>query len=48
MNAVALEDATGNTYVDTVDFLKVGILGSVVAFVVVITLGYGLMILVGF
>lgn len=48
MNAVSLEDATGKTYVNTLDFLKVGLLGSVIAYAVVITLGYSLMIVVGF
>jgi hypothetical protein len=32
MNAVSLEDATGVNYVDTTDFLKVGVLGSIMAY----------------
>jgi phosphate transporter len=48
MNAVALEDPTGVNYVATVDFLKVGVLGSVMAYGVIISVGYVLMLAVGF
>lgn len=48
MNAVALEDPTGSNYVDTSDFLKVGLLGSVMAYGIIISVGYGLMMAVGF
>ena len=48
MNAIALEDGTGKTYVTTKDFLKVGLLGSVFAFGVINTLGYFIMLALGF
>ncbi|KAI8465297.1 MAG: low-affinity phosphate transporter [Monoraphidium minutum] len=48
MNAVALEDPTGVNYVDTSDFLKVGVPGSVLVYGVIVTIGYGLMRAVGF
>jgi di/tricarboxylate transporter len=48
MNAVALEDPTGQNYVDTMDFLKVGVPGSILTYLVIITLGYGLMVTIGF
>lgn len=47
MNAVALEDPTGVNYVDTVDFLKVGVPGSVLTYGIIVTAGYGLMRAVG-
>ena len=48
MNAVALEDPTGHNYVHTMDFLKVGVPGSILTYLVIISLGYGLMVTVGF
>jgi phosphate transporter len=48
MNAVALEDATGQTFVATGDFLATGVPSSFAATGVVITLGYALMRAVGF
>jgi phosphate transporter len=48
MNAVSLEDATGQTYVGVVDFLKVGLLSSFLAYLVIISVGYYLMLLVRF
>lgn len=49
MTAAALEDeATGNTYVHVRDFLCVGLPASVASWVVIVTLGYGLMYLLGF
>ncbi|GBF95096.1 low-affinity phosphate transporter [Raphidocelis subcapitata] len=47
MNAVALEDPTGVNYVDTIDFLKVGVPGSVLAYWIIVTVGYGIMRAVG-
>lgn len=47
MNAVALEDPTGQNYVNTIDFLKVGVPGSIMAYGVIVSLGYVLMIAVG-
>lgn len=43
MNAIALEDQTGTNYLTTGDFLRVGVPASVVAYSLVVTLGYGLM-----
>jgi phosphate transporter len=48
MNAVALEDPTGVNYVDTVDFLKVGVPGSVLTYGLIVTVGYWLMRAVGY
>jgi di/tricarboxylate transporter len=48
MNAVSLEDATGQTFVATNDFLVAGVPSSVLAYSVIVTLGYGLMKVVGF
>jgi di/tricarboxylate transporter len=48
MNAVSLEDATGVNYVNTADFLKVGILGSVMAYGIIISVGYVIMMAIGF
>ncbi|KAK9798599.1 hypothetical protein WJX73_006781 [Symbiochloris irregularis] len=44
MTAVSLEDARGVNYINTVDFLKVGLLGSVFAYVLVVTLGVSVML----
>jgi di/tricarboxylate transporter len=48
MNAVALEDPTGVNYVDTVDFLKVGVPGSVMVYWLIVSVGYVLMRAVGY
>ena len=48
MNAVALEDATGANYVDTLDFLKVGVPGSILAYGTIVSVGYVLMRAVGY
>lgn len=48
MNAVSLEDATGKTYVQTIDFLKAGVISSFLTFGVITTLGYSLMWLIGY
>lgn len=48
MNAVALEDPTGANYVYTKDFLMVGIPGSIMAYGIIISVGYLLMLAVGF
>ncbi|KAG0252916.1 low-affinity phosphate transporter [Mortierella polycephala] len=47
MNAIMMEDEVGQQYLNTADFLKVGVPSSVVACVVIITLGYGLMTILG-
>ena len=46
MTAISLEDATGRTYVKTWDFLKVGILSSILTYIVLVTVGYALMVYV--
>lgn len=48
MNAVALEDPTGVNYVDTIDFLKVGVPGSVMVYWIIVSVGYVLMRAVGY
>ncbi|GFH21628.1 uncharacterized protein HaLaN_18975, partial [Haematococcus lacustris] len=39
MNAVSLEDSTGQTYVGALDFIKVGVPSSILAYAVIITVG---------
>jgi di/tricarboxylate transporter len=46
MNAVALEDPTGANYIGSIDFLKVGVPSSILAYGVIVSLGYYLMIVV--
>lgn len=46
MTAIALEDATGRTYVKTLDFLKVGVLSSIITYLVIVTVGYFMMVYV--
>jgi len=48
MNAIMLEDEVGVRYLGVGDFLWNGIPASVLAMGVVATIGYGLMVLVGF
>lgn len=48
MNAISLEDATGKNYVNTLDFVWVGVPSSVFAYIIVVTVGYFLMLLIGF
>lgn len=43
MNAVALEDSKGINYLTTIDFFKVGLLSSLIAYGLIVTLGYGIM-----
>ncbi|KAF9183031.1 low-affinity phosphate transporter [Haplosporangium sp. Z 767] len=47
MNAIMMEDEMGLQYLNTTDFLKVGVPSSVVACVTIVTLGYGLMTILG-
>ncbi|KAF9919111.1 low-affinity phosphate transporter [Lobosporangium transversale] len=47
MNAIMMEDEMGQQYLNTSDFLKVGVPSSVVACLTVVTLGYGLMSVIG-
>ncbi|KAJ1903500.1 low-affinity phosphate transporter [Coemansia sp. IMI 209127] len=48
MNAIMLEDTLGNPYLTTIDFFKAGIPSSVIAYAVVITVGYVVMFMLGF
>ncbi|KAJ2465047.1 low-affinity phosphate transporter, partial [Coemansia sp. RSA 2322] len=48
MNAIMLEDTLGNPYLTTMDFFKAGIPASIVAYFVIITVGYAIMSLLGF
>lgn len=48
MNAIMMEDEMGVRYLSTMDFIKSGIPGSVLAMLCVITIGYGLMSIVGY
>ena len=48
MTGIALEDATGKPYVLLTDFLKVGLPASVMSWVVVVTLGYCIMVMIGY
>ncbi|KAJ1826480.1 low-affinity phosphate transporter [Coemansia sp. RSA 2599] len=48
MNAIMLEDTLGNPYLTTFDFFKAGIPSSVVAYFVIISVGYLVMSLLGF
>lgn len=48
MQAVSLEDSTGNQIVNTVDFVMVGVPSSIFAYGVIVTLGYALMLMIGF
>ena len=41
------QDAKGMNYVQTVDFVRVGLASSVFAYSLVVTVGYGLMLLIG-
>ncbi|KAG0067047.1 low-affinity phosphate transporter [Linnemannia elongata] len=48
MNAMALTDPMGKPYLTTMDFVKTGVPLSVVATVCVVTIGYGIMLSLGF
>ncbi|GFR50479.1 hypothetical protein Agub_g12739 [Astrephomene gubernaculifera] len=48
MNAVSIEDATGNAIVNTADFLRVGVPSSIAAYGIIVSVGYVLMLAVGF
>jgi phosphate transporter len=43
MTAVSLEGPDGRTYLTAADFIAVGVPCSAIAYVLIITLGYGLM-----
>ncbi|CAG8539332.1 31443_t:CDS:2, partial [Racocetra persica] len=48
MNAIMMEDEMGLRYLSIMDFVKSGIPGSVLGMVTIVTVGFGLMLLVGF
>ncbi|RIA85720.1 SPX domain-containing protein [Glomus cerebriforme] len=48
MNAIMMEDEMGVRYLSTIDFIKSGIPGSILALLSVVTVGYVLMSFVGF
>ncbi|ORY07845.1 SPX-domain-containing protein, partial [Basidiobolus meristosporus CBS 931.73] len=48
MNAIMLETETGVRYLNTKDFLKNGVPSSVLVMLIVVTLGYGLMLILGY
>ncbi|KAL1925238.1 uncharacterized protein VTP21DRAFT_121 [Calcarisporiella thermophila] len=48
MNAIMLENEMGKAYLSTRDFLRTGVPASVLATALVVTMGYGLMELLGF
>lgn len=48
LNAISLCDKNGNSYLKTVDFLKVGITQTVVAYIFSCTITYGMSLAVGF
>lgn len=48
MNAIMMEDEMGVRYLSTIDFIKSGVPGSVLALLSVVTVGYGLMSIVGY
>ena len=47
MSAMAQEDSLGRRYLTSGDFLKNGVPATVIATAVIVTLGYGLMRLIG-
>ncbi|KAJ1749981.1 low-affinity phosphate transporter [Coemansia sp. RSA 1821] len=48
MNAIMLEDTLGNPYLTTMDFFKAGIPSSVIAYFIIISIGYSIMLMLGF
>lgn len=48
MNAISQENELGKPYLSTKDFLLNGIPSSVFATLLIATVGYGLMVLIGF
>ncbi|KAJ2841977.1 low-affinity phosphate transporter, partial [Coemansia brasiliensis] len=47
MNAIMLEDTLGNPYLTTMDFFKAGIPSSVIAYFIIISIGYLIMLMLG-
>ncbi|CAG8738262.1 24990_t:CDS:1, partial [Gigaspora rosea] len=48
MNAIMMEDEMGLRYLNIMDFVKSGIPGSLLGMLAIVTIGYGLMLLIGF
>ncbi|KAI9295894.1 SPX-domain-containing protein [Neoconidiobolus thromboides FSU 785] len=48
MNAIMMEDETGTRYLSVKDFLKAGIPSSILLYGVIISLGYGILLALGF
>jgi phosphate transporter len=48
MTAIMMENEVGVRYLSVKDFLRTGVPASIVAFVIVVLLGYTLMRIVGF
>lgn len=48
MTAIMMENEVGVRYLSVKDFLRAGVPASIVAFVIVVLLGYTLMRIVGF
>ncbi|PIA19698.1 SPX-domain-containing protein [Coemansia reversa NRRL 1564] len=48
MNAIMLEDNLGNPYLTTIDFFKVGVPSSIVAYFIIVSIAYVIMLLLGF
>ncbi|KNE54972.1 divalent anion:Na+ symporter (DASS) family transporter [Allomyces macrogynus ATCC 38327] len=48
LNAISQEDAAGTPYLKTMDFVKVGIPASVGVWATVLTVGFGIMLVLGF
>jgi phosphate transporter len=48
MNAISLEDSRGEAWLNVADFLGIGILSSLLAWLSVLAMGYPIMTLIGF
>ncbi|PRP84675.1 hypothetical protein PROFUN_07925 [Planoprotostelium fungivorum] len=48
LNAAMLEDEVGRRYLTTMDFLKSGVPASILVWLIIITVGYGLILAIGY
>jgi phosphate transporter len=48
MNAISLEDPTGTPWLEVIDFIKVGLIASVFAWLCIIGIAYQIMSVIGF
>ncbi|KAJ2805875.1 low-affinity phosphate transporter [Coemansia guatemalensis] len=48
MNAIMLEDNLGNPYLSTIDFFKAGVPSSIAAYIIIVSIAYVIMLLLGF